>query len=84
MVRLAPEVLLKEGGVWSQSHCGREADRSNKNRREVPSLLLSPSNIPPGLLVCRNSQEHSWQRRLGHKSFRGKYWGLNVEVRKDR
>lgn len=83
MVRLAPEVL-KEGGLWSQNPCGREANSNSKIRREVPSLLLSPSNIPLGLLVCRNSQEHSWQRRLEHKSFRAKYWGLNVEVRKDR
>lgn len=74
LVRLALGVLKEDGG-WSQSHCGREADRNSKTRREVPSLLLSPSNIPLGLLVCRNSQEASWQKSLGHKNFRTKYRG---------
>lgn len=83
LVRLALEEL-KEGEGWSQSHCGREADRKSKTRREVPSLLLSPSNIPLGLPVCRNLQEASWQKSLGHKNVGTKYGGLILELRKDR
>lgn len=57
-MRLPPEVL-KEGGGQSQSHCGREADKNSKIRREVRFPLFSSSSIPSGLPVCRNSQEVS-------------------------